>query len=227
MHVQTFRVPLTPTRLARASRRFAACERAALSIEAAIMLPVLVFLYAAGFTWFDAYRRESEIFKASYAVADVLSRQSVLVMPEDLEGLQGVFEALVASAPGDAYMRFSELRRSASGVEVVWSYATDGQPKLTAARAQGLLRQVPTMVEDERVTLVESYTADRPAFRVGLGDRIVANVIPTRQRYDSRLAFAPGTGREDDPSIQPNNHDCGDDIEPVGGRPLVGPGNCT
>ena len=216
-----------PIPLRALARRFRDDERAALSIEAAIMLPVLIFLYAAGFTWFDAYRRESQIFKASYAVADLLSRRSDLVTPNDLEGLQGVFETLVASAPGGAYMRFSELRRTGNGIEVVWSYATDEQPALTTTRAQALLRRVPTLVEGERVTLVESYTIDTPFFAVGLSERIIGNVIPTRQRYDPRLAFAPGAARRGDASVVPNDVDCGANVVPVGGQRLVGEGNCA
>ena len=208
-------------------RRFRRDEAAAMSIEAAIILPVLIFLYAAGFVWFDAYRRESQIFKASYAVADLLSRRSDLVSPADLDGLQGVFETLVASAPGAAYMRFSELRRTAGGVEVVWSYATDDQPALTTARLQGLLRRVPTLVEGERVTLVESYVIDTPFFAVGLDERIIANVIPTRQRYDPRLAFAPGAALRGDASVVPNDVDCGANVVLVGGQRLVGEGNCA
>lgn len=223
----TCRPAALPARLRCLSRRFRAEERAALSIEAAILLPVLAFLYAGGFTWFDAYRRESQVFKASYAVADLLSRRTDLVTPTDLEGLQGVFETLVASQAGNAYMRFSELRRTAGGIEVVWSYATDDQPALTTARAQGLLRRVPTLVEGERVTVVESYVADRPRFNVGLSDRIIGNVIPTRQRYDPRLAFAPGTERRNDASVIPNDTDCGDDVVPVGGQLLIGDGNCA
>ena len=220
------RAPRRPA-LPRALRRFARAERASLSIEAAIMLPLLVFLYAAGFTWFDAYRRDSHTFKATYAIADVLSRRTDLVTPAELDGLQGVFEALVGAAPAAAFMRFSELHRSPAGVEVVWSYATDGQPALSTARLQGLLRQVPTLVPGERVTLVETHLIDRPILRVGLGERRVINAIPTRQRYEPRLPFAPGAGRANDASVRPNNLDCGDAIVPLGGRPRVGPGNCA
>ena len=214
-------------RLARAPRRFWRDERAALSIEAAIMIPVLMFLYAAGFSWFDAYRRESEIDRASYAVSDLLSRRGDLVTPADLDGLQGVFETLVGASPEGAYMRFTELRRGAAGIEVVWSYATDDRPALTTARAQGLLRQIPTLAPDERVTLVEAYTYDAPAFNVGIRERIIANVIPTRQRYEPRLAFAPGSDRRGDSSVVPNDFDCGDDAVPVGGRRVIGEGNCS
>lgn len=69
-------------------RRFWSDTRASLSIEAAIMLPLLCGLYVAGYQYSDSYRREAQIFKANYAVADLLSRRQDMVSPVDLEGLK-------------------------------------------------------------------------------------------------------------------------------------------
>lgn len=216
-----------PPRIRSIPTRFADSEDGALSIEAAIMLPVLVFLYVAGFQYFESYRREAEIFKANYAVADLLSRRGDLITPSDLEGLQNVFEAIVAAAPNAAYMRFSEVRRTDDGVVVVWSYATDEQSALSTAALQGYLTQVPTLAPHERATIVESFVYDQPFFAVGLEDRIIGNFITVSQRYDARLAFAPGSGRGNDRSVIGNDTDCGPNAIPVGGAQVVGAGNCA
>ncbi len=211
-----------PTRLL----DFARDERGVLTIEAVIMLPVLIFLFVAGFAYFDAYRREAQIDRASYAVSDLLSRREDVLDPTDLEGLQDLFEALTRSAPNATYMRFSELHRTPAGIAVVWSYATDDQLALTTPRAQGLLRRIPTLAAGERVTLVESFSIEEPFFAVGLRDRIVTTAVPTRQRYAPRLVFAPGTDRRADASVTPNDLDCGDAAVPVNGKKTSGPGNC-
>lgn len=206
--------------------RFLIEDRAALSIEAAIMLPVLVGLYVAGYQYFDQYRREAHMTKASFAVADMLSRRLSIVTPNDLNGLESVYEALTYSEDA-SFMRFSEIRRVDDELEVIWSFATDGQPGMTEVRLRGFLNQIPRLDQNERVTLVEAYTYDAPFFDVGLGDRIIPTFVPISQRYAARLAFAPGDGVADgNDSVFANNTDCGDNVTLVNGLPLIGAGNC-
>lgn len=172
------------------ARRFWDDTRASLSVEAAIILPILCGLYVAGYQYFDSYRRETQIFKATAAVADLLSRQPGVVSPVDLDGLKNVFEKLIF-AEDMSFMRFTEISRRTSGIETIWSWATDGQPEMTTARLQGYLNKLPPLVEGERVVVVESYTYDSPFFAVGLKDRIIPNFTTTKPRYGGCIAFTP------------------------------------
>lgn len=213
-------------RLHEVLRRFIREDRASLSIEAAIMLPILVAFYVAGYQYFDQYRREAHMTKASYAVADMLSRRLGIVTPNDLNGLEGVYETLTYSVDS-SYMRFTEVRRSGEELEVIWSYATDGQPAMTQDRLQGYLNQIPRLDPNERVTLVEAYTYDDPYFNVGLEDRIIPSFVPISQRYAARLAFAPGNNvPDDDISVIGNETDCGTNVTLINGLELIGAGNC-
>ncbi|WP_139176542.1 hypothetical protein [Jannaschia faecimaris] len=124
-------------------------------------------------------------------------------------------------------MRFTEVRRIDDSLEVIWSYATDGQPAMTRERLDEYLNQIPRLDDNQRVTLVEAYTYDRPFFNVGLEDRIIPSFVPISQRYAARLAFAPGN--ETDPgdgSVIANDTDCGPSVTEVNGLPLIGAGNC-
>jgi len=178
------------TSLSEVTRRFLREDRASLSIEAAIMLPVLLAIYVAGYQFFDQYRREAHMFKASYAVADRLSRRTETIYPSDLNGLEGVYETLTYSE-GASYMRFTEVWLTGGEDKMVWSYATDGQPQMTNTRLQAFLNQIPTMDDNDRITLVEAYTYDDPFFNVGLDERIIPNFIPIRQRYGDCLPYSP------------------------------------
>ncbi|MGB3408407.1 MAG: hypothetical protein WBA67_13035 [Jannaschia sp.] len=161
-------------------------DRAALSIEAAIMLPLLAVLYVTGFGYFDAYRREAVLTKATYTMGDLLSREEGTITPFDLEGLQDVFEFLTFSE-GDTWLRTTEVRRTGDSVAVTWSYATDGNQVMTTARLQGYLNQIPSLADGERVVLTESFTDFEPVFNIGLTDRTFTRFITTRQRYAPRL----------------------------------------
>src|SRR6056297_3345955 len=88
------------TRLARpltSIARFLKREDGAVAIEAAVILPLLGFAYVAGFAYFDNYRREVLLTKATYTVADILSRETGVVTANDFEGMQDIFEFLTFS----------------------------------------------------------------------------------------------------------------------------------
>ncbi|UWQ17498.1 TadE/TadG family type IV pilus assembly protein [Jannaschia sp. M317] len=163
-------------------------EDAAISVEAAIILPVLGIFYVAAFSYFDAYRREAVMTKATYMVSDMLSREEGTITPIDLEGLQDVFE-FVTFSEGNTWMRFTEVRRESDEIRVMWSYATDGNPLQTNATINAHLRNIPVLQDNERTVVVESFTNYEPPFNVNLSDRTFERFVTTRQRYAARLDF--------------------------------------
>ena len=208
------------------SHRFIVEDRAALSIEAAIMLPLLVAIYVAGYQFFDQYRRETQMTKASFAVADMLSRQSGFVTPHDLNGLEGIYETMTASV-GDSFMRFTELRRRADGLDILFSYATDGQPAMTQALLQGFMNRIPRLDLNARVTLVEAYTYDEPVFNVGLRDRIIPNIVPMDHRYEAGVQFAIlDEETNGNSSVSILDDGCNSVPVPINGLLLVRAGDC-
>ena len=56
---------------------FAQDARGSLSVEAALILPLLCWFYVASFVWFDAFRTQNANLKASYTLADMLSRANI------------------------------------------------------------------------------------------------------------------------------------------------------
>ncbi|CUH40749.1 hypothetical protein JSE7799_03484 [Jannaschia seosinensis] len=179
--------------------RFLSNEDGSMSIEAVLVLPLLCFLFMAGFSYFDGYRRDATMSKATYAVADLLSRRRDVVRPFDLEGLENIYETMVFSTEEETYMRFTEIERvpdADGGLQITWSYATDGQ-KAMSDRALDLLKgRIPRFDIGKRVLLVQAYTIDQPDFRVFLPDRIVDTIHLVSARYERCIAFSP-TG--DDP----------------------------
>lgn len=168
--------------------RFARSERASLSIEAAIMLPILTVMFVMGYQYFDQFRREAQMTKASFAVADALSRFPGAVTIDQLNALEQVYEYLTYSE-GNSYMRFTEVRRDGDEMKILISYATDGQAAMTDVTLTSFLSQIPRLDDNQRITLVEAYTYDNPFFLVGLQDRIIPNFVPMNHRYDAGNAF--------------------------------------
>jgi len=72
-----------------------------------------------------------------------------------------------------------------------WSYGTDGHndARLTNGDLDDIAERLPTLVNGERIILVESFTTYAPAFNVGLdAELLFSNFVVTSPRYAPQLA---------------------------------------
>ena len=190
------------TALGRALRRLAR-DDGSISIEAVIMLPTLILFYVTSFTFFDAYRTQTVLTKSGYVVGDYLSRQDGMVRPADIAGLRDVFNYLTFTS-GQGEIRVSEIVREADPAPNVrrhvvrWSHSTRptkaGEPpdELSTADLQGMLDRIPSMAVNERLTLVETFTAYEPPFFVGLPAYTMEMLVVTRQRSGQMCFVSAG-----------------------------------
>jgi Flp pilus assembly pilin Flp len=170
-------------------RRFWKDENAAVAMEAVIITPVLAWAFIGSFVVFDAFRTYNTSIKATYAVADILSRQSNTVFPADIEGYTRIFEHMVRNH-GDARLRATQIFYDEANDTfcVEWSYATNGEAKLFTANLIDLEGHLPVMADAERILLVETFIPYRPAFNVGLSLMTFDNFTFTRPR-NNRVSF--------------------------------------
>ena len=172
---------------------FWADEEASMSIEAAIILPLLCFLFVAGYVYFDGYRRDATMSKATYAVADLLSRRRDVIELADLEGLENIYEKIVFSTEAHSYMRFTEILKDGDGLEITWTRATDDPEDINGMTPEELDRikgRIPRFDDGTRLLLVEAYTYDHPIFNVFLPDRVVDTFQLISARYESCIVYS-------------------------------------
>ena len=168
-------------------RAFLREERAGISVETAVVLPFLALVYLQGFTYFDAYRAKSQLTKAGYSIADLVSRRDVALSPDDIEGLQDVF-GYITGTQGRNWMRMTELSMGPNNeLDVTWSYSTDRNPELANSYIPRVENRLPPLDEGERVLLVETYTRYEPAFNVGLPKRVIETFTPVRSRWGGQI----------------------------------------
>jgi hypothetical protein len=177
-------------RLAALIRRFCTDERAAIAMETVIITPVLVWCYLSSFIFFDAFRTYSSSIKATYAIADIVSRQTAMVRAADIDGYGLLLENLVRNN-GDARLRVSQIRYDANTDShcVEWSDATNGEAILFTANLVDLRDQLPIMAHSERLLLVQSFIPYTPVYDMGLNVVTFRNFTVTRPRYAGRVAF--------------------------------------
>jgi len=175
-------------------RNFLRDSTAAVAFEAVIITPILAWCFVGSFVFFDAFRTYSASLKATYAVADVLSRQTDTMYATDIEGLADIFVHITRNPYGGS-MRVSQLAWDAdtSAFSINWSHGSHGETEMRSQDLPGILDQLPVMVDGERVIVVETFIPYRPYFNVGLNDLEFNNFTITRPRFAGQLAYDDGT----------------------------------
>ena len=171
-------------------RRFCRDETAAVAMEAGIILPVLAWAFIGSFVIFDAYRTYNTSIKATYAVADILSRQTNTVFAYDIEGMTRIFEHMVRNH-GDARLRATQIMydEDSDTYSVDWSHATNGEARLFTANLVDLEGRLPELADAERILLIETFIPYSPAFDTGLTITEFENFTFTRPRYAGQVPF--------------------------------------
>ena len=183
---------LAPVRLLRARlSAFAQESRGSVTVEAAIMLPLLVWAYCALYTFFDAYRQTSLSHKAAYTISDMLSRE---LNPIDDGFMDGTYDMLnfLTRSHNDRRMRVSVIRFDGDANEhsVEWSQTRGTINALDPDSATDWDSKLPIMVEEERLILVETWTDYTSPFPiVGLTDRTIETFIFTRSRTSPQICW--------------------------------------
>ena len=179
--------------MTRLIKKFWKNERASVALEAVIVMPILAWVFIASFVFFDAFRVYNTSIKATYSVADVLSRRTATISSSDIEGLATVFQFLTRNTAGSA-LRVTQITRQNGAYRIDWSHGTDGMTYLRPVNFPDLVDQIPIMGFGDRMLLVETFLPHRPAFNAGLSDQEFVNFTVTRPRFAGQVAFVADLG---------------------------------
>jgi hypothetical protein len=194
---------LLQTSPARLLRRFRRETKGSVSVEFVIYLPLMLGMFAAIYTFFDAFRRDSVNLKAAYTISDLISRETTAINDDYLDSMYEMTKLLIRQ-DSQLGLRVSVIRwdEDDNAYSVDWSEVrgtsditwTDGTINTVA-------NKLPTMPDQERVILVETFNEMEPAFEVGLPTLELDNFVFTRPRFAPLVAFegsATGGGGHDD-----------------------------
>ncbi|WP_322866547.1 TadE/TadG family type IV pilus assembly protein [Aquicoccus sp. G2-2] len=168
---------------------FADDSRGSVTIEAVIMLPILIWAYCATFVYFDAYRQTAINEKATYTIADMFSRDTMPVNDAYLDGAYSMLNFLTRSN-SDRKLRVSVIRYDADEDEyhLQWSKAR-GPVGPIADGSKNWRAILPTMSDEEILIYVETWTDYDAPFNVGLNDEVTAVKVFTRPRFAPQVLF--------------------------------------
>ncbi len=157
-------------------------EDGTLTVEFLILAPIMFWTFLATLAYFDVYRAEAISEKAAITIADVMSRETNAVSDTYLDGVYGLLKFLTYS-DAKPKMRVSVLRYHDKDSEtsesaddhfhVVWSEVRNGggsgvQNRLTTSDASTMTASLPTMGNEDRLILVETWTHYSSAYNLGI-----------------------------------------------------------
>jgi len=186
--------------------RFIKDERATLSVEAAVISPILIMAYGSMYVFWDAFKMRNINVKAAYTISDMVSREIVNITPEYIDGLNAMLAFLNRSKYG------TRLRVSVVGalpdpvtgnVEFIlcWSEARGGM--IEHIDMVDLEPAIPIMAAGSEVIVVETEMDYIPILNsnsderlgYGLRNRTFENIIVTRPRFiRGQMGFDDGAG---------------------------------
>lgn len=169
--------------------RFWRDERAAVAFESVIIFPILVWAWVGTFTFFDAYGVYNTSIKATFTIADLISRQEQSIAPTEMDGYANMLAAMIRDHDG-VEMRATEIHRANDGnFRIVWSHATGTLARLCGNSLASIQDRLPNVAIGERFVILESFIDFEPAFNMGVNDLDFENFTITRPRYAGRVPY--------------------------------------
>lgn len=183
-------------RLGVTNARFARNEDGGLSLEAVLAVPMLVWAITATFVFWDAFKVLNISQKATYTVADMLSREVDPIDADYMTSMHEVFDFLAGDSGTNA-IRVSVVTLTTNPdtnteeLELVWSQGVNVQGHSELAAIEDRL---PTLSLGEQIIIVESEQEWSPAFAVGLASYRFSEVALARPRFAPQMCWDDGTG---------------------------------
>lgn len=180
------------TVLSRAFTRFARSEQGTVMAEAVLVLPFMLWAYLGLFVYWDAYRTVNKVQKATYTVADMISREMVTINDAYITGMDSLMEQMIDSNK-DVSMRVTSVTWSEANnrFQVDWSRVTGtAYSALTTTTLQNYKTSIPAMSDGDYVVIVETTVHYTPAFDVGISPEDIKNFIVTRPRFVPKICMS-------------------------------------
>lgn len=178
------------------TNRFVRSEKGGLSVEAVFALPMLVWAITATFVFWDAFKTMNISQKATYTVADMLSRETDPIDPNYMTSMHEIFDFLSGTGGNNA-IRVSVVTFSTNSttnndeLRLVWS---EGVNVPGYADVSAIQDRLPSMALGEQVIVVESEQEWSPAFAVGLASYRFREVALARPRFSPQMCWDGGSG---------------------------------
>ncbi|MDF0600139.1 pilus assembly protein [Psychromarinibacter sp. C21-152] len=185
--------------------RFRRSERGSYSVETVLIFPLLIFAYAGLMTFFDGFRTLNMNLRASYTIADMLSRETNRIDMTYANGLNSMLTLLTRSGK-PTLLRVSQVSYDADNDELglSWSVVSGGSGNYIVPLTQDTLDtiedQIPIMADGDVNLVIETYSAFEPFMTWhGFDAFYFENLVVTRPRFAPHLCLEDGVATQSYP----------------------------
>lgn len=172
---------------------FAGKENGNLSLESALIIPMLVWSVTLTYTYFDGFVESTANLKAAYTVSDLISRESENEITDTYaESMYSIYNRMVRDN-STLKMRLSVIQYFAEDVDagteerynVEWSTACGFDGTWTNDNLDPLIEKLPAMANADSMIIVETTKPYVPILDTDWLDRdhTFSNFIFTRPRF--------------------------------------------
>ena len=178
--------------LKRRLRAFRDATDGVVAVEAIVMLPVLLWAFLAMYVFFEGYRQTAINHKAANTLADMFSRETENITPTYIDNTKKLFDTL-AQANGDTKIRVSVIKWSNrhGAFRSEWSQVRGGGiSSLAHADLVPMESRLPTVPDQERMVLVETWSTFEPLFNIGMDPTVINSFVFTRLRFAPQLKYS-------------------------------------
>lgn len=178
------------TSLLKGLKRFRRDTGGSVTVEFAIIMPMLFWTYASSYVFFDGFRQSTINLRAAYTIGDMISRETQVLTPAYIDSMYGMARLLTRSE-SPMSLRITVIRWDEEDDQFYldWSQTRGAVTALTQENLQDIAARLPVMPDEERVILVETWNTWQPAINTGLGERDLDNFIFTRPRFAPQVIF--------------------------------------
>lgn len=175
-------------------RRFARAERGNMTVEAAILMPILLTTFVGLYSVFDGFRAQTVNQRAAYTISDMLSRETQLIDDTYIDNAYAMTLFLAGVQDSNVRMRVSVISYDEDDDEytVEWSEVRGaGYSVYDTDDVHDWHDILPIMVDGEQTILVETSITYVPVLGFGLGERSIDTRVFNRPRFAPQLRFDP------------------------------------
>ncbi|MEO0750808.1 MAG: pilus assembly protein [Pseudomonadota bacterium] len=170
-------------------RDFAQDTRGTIMVETVLSLPLLIMGLTAMFEFFEIHRFQSARDKATYTIADMISRENDVITDIYIDNAKILFDE-IADDYADNQIRISiiEFDGTNNEYQVNWSEirGTGGMDVLKDSDVRDDTANLPVLNDGEELILVESEAKYKTIFEIGFDDNMTVET-----RVFTSIRFAP------------------------------------
>ncbi|WP_343079668.1 hypothetical protein [Ostreiculturibacter nitratireducens] len=176
-------------------RLFRARTEGSMSVEAVLILPLLVWWYVAAFQFFEAFRERTVNEKAAFTITDMITRETLPVDANYIDGMGTVFDYLTNSDE-QTWVRVTSVRWNDNDKvhNVEWSYATRSQDTYNNGSIKQVANRIPAMAPNDTVVIVETHSSLAPIFEVGVSYLDFDQFVVMRPRFVPAVLWGDRSG---------------------------------